>query len=158
MGIFSGIENVSYFNKGKNIPVGTHILVGKKITLNQSAKNRSVSNFIMEFEVEKSDSEELTPGDTVSVVYASSKEMFLTNVKYLIASYMLACERAVNPGITAAEVDDKINDDYINDIIVGDGTTYAGVRIKCVGTLKEIKNGPNAGQPFTRHDWFQAEE
>lgn len=157
MGIFSGIEHVSYFNKGKNIPVGTHILIGKKITLNQSAKNRSVSNFIMEFTVESSDSPELAPGDTVSVVYASSKEMFFTNVKYLVASYMLACERAANPNITASEVDAKINDEYIDDIIEGDGTTYAGVRIKCVGTQKEIKNGPNAGQPFTRHDWYQIE-
>jgi hypothetical protein len=158
MGIFSGIEGASYFSKGKNIPVGSHTLVGKKITVQVSQKNRAVSNFIMEFEVEASDSPELTVGDIVSVVYSSAKQTFLGNVKYAVANYMLACERSANPSITLKEVDKKIDEDYLNAITEGDGTAYAGFRIKCTGVETTIKTGPNAGQPFVRHDWFQIED
>jgi hypothetical protein len=158
MGIFSGIESVSYFSKGKNIPVGNHTLIGKKITVNVSQKNRSVSNFIMEFEVESSDSPELSVGDLVSVVYSSSKQTFLGNVKYAVANYMLASERSVNPAVSLKEVDAKIDESYIDAITDGDGTLYAGFRVKCVGTETIIKTGPNAGQPFVRHDWQQVEE
>jgi hypothetical protein len=158
MGIFDGIEQTSYFARSKNILEGTHILVGRKITVQQSSKNRAVSNFIMEFTVESTDNPELAVGDVVAAIYSSSKDSFLGNVKYLLATYMLACERSGNPDITAKDVDAKINTPYIAAITEGDGTAYAGFRIKCVGTVKEIKNGPNAGQPFTRHDWFQVGE
>lgn len=158
MGIFSGIENASYFSKGKNIPVGTHILTGKKITVNVSQKNRAVSNFIMEFTVDSSDSAELVPGDTVSVVYSTAKQTFLGNVKYAIANYMMASERSVSPTVTLEQVNAKIDESYLNAICDGDGTNYAGFRIKCVGTETTIKTGPNAGQPFVRHDWFQVDD
>ena len=158
MGIFSGIEGASYFSKGKNIPVGSHTLVGNKITVQVSQKNRAVSNFIMEFELEASDSPELAVGDIVSVVYSSAKQTFLGNVKYAVANYMLACERSANPSITLKDVDKKIDEDYLNAITEGDGTAYAGFRIKCTGVETTIKTGPNAGQPFVRHDWFQIED
>ena len=158
MGIFSGIQSASYFSKGKNIPAGTHHLIGRKISTSVSQKNRSVTNFIMEFEVESSDSPELAKGDTVSAVYISSKETFLPNVKYAVANYMLACERSHNPAITLKDVDAKIDEDYLEQITDGDGTTYAGFRIKCVGTETIIKTGLNAGKPFVRHDWFQTDE
>ena len=158
MGIFSGIQSASYFSKGKNIPSGTHYLIGKKISASVSQKNRSVSNFIMEFTVDSTDSAELAAGDTVSAVYNSSKETFLSNVKYAVANYMLACERTQNAAICLNDVNAKIDEDYLEAITDGDGTKYAGFRIKCVGTEVIIKTGMNAGKPFVRHDWFQADE
>jgi hypothetical protein len=152
------VDGVIKFSKGKNIPVGNHTLVGKKITVQVSQKNRAVSNFIMEFDVESSDSPELAPGDVVSVVYSSAKQTFLGNVKYAVANYMLACERSENPNISIKDVDKKIDEDYLNAITEGDGTSYSGYRVKCCGVETTIKTGPNAGQPFIRHDWFQIEE
>ena len=157
MGIFSGIEETGFFSRNKNIPEGTHILVGRKISVQVSQKNRAVSNFIFEFEVESSDNAELEQGDMVSVIYNSAKQTFLSNVKYLIANYMMACERTAIPNITLKEVTAKINEEYITQVTEGDGTAYAGFRLKCVGSLTEIKTGPNAGQPFTRLDWFQVD-
>jgi hypothetical protein len=158
MGIFTGIESVTYSTKNKNIPVGNHVLKGRKILLHVSQKNRATTNFIMEFDVESTDSQEIVPGDIVSVVVPSSRQTFLSTVKYAIANYMLACERSANPEITLKEVDAKINEDYIMALTEGDGTAYAGFRVRCLGTETTIKTGPTAGQPFTRYDWAQVEE
>lgn len=156
MGIFDGIENVSYFQRGKNIPEGTHILIGKKFTTNTSAKNRAVHNFVAEFTVESSSSPELVPGDTVSVVYASSHASFFKNVKYLLSNYMFACERAADPSVTLNQIENKLNNEYIEWIIKDGGTTYAGSRIKSIGRMTTIKTGPNAGSPYIAHEWDQA--
>ena len=156
MNIFDGIENVSYFQRGKNIPEGTHILIGKKFTTNTSAKNRAVQNFVAEFTVESSNSPELAPGDTVSVVYASSNASFLKNVKYLLSNYMFACERAADPNVTLSQIENKLNSEYIEYIIKDGGTTYAGSRIKSIGRMTTIKTGPNAGSPYIAHEWDQA--
>jgi hypothetical protein len=155
MGIFSGIEQASFFSRGKHIPKGAHVLTGKKISVQVSQKNRAVSNFIMEFDVVSSDSPELSPGDVVSVVYSSANQSFLGNVKAVLAAYMLSCERTEAPAITIQDICKKITEDYIAAITEGDGTAYAGFQLRCMGTETTIKGGPNAGQPFTRHDWFQ---
>lgn len=155
MGFFDGIQNASYYNRSKHIPEGTHILIGKKFSLQKSAKNPSVANFIAEFVVESTTSNEIAPGDTVSAVYLSSHSSFLRNVKYLLAQYLFACEKAHNPQITQAEVDAKISEGYIEGIVDGDGTTYANYRVKSIGRGTTIKNGPNAGQPFIAHEWAQ---
>ena len=158
MGIFSGIENATFFAKSKNIPAGTHVLSGKKISVAASQKNRGVTNFIMEFDVVSTTSGEIAQGDVVSIVYPSSKVSFLGNVKYVVANYMLASERSVDPSTTAEQVNSKIDEDYLDAITDGDGTLYAGFEVKCVGTDTIIKTGPNAGQPFTRLDWYQIDD
>jgi hypothetical protein len=157
MSIFDGIESTSYFSRSKNIVEGTHTLIGKSFVVQASAKNRAVQNFIAEFTVVDSTSADLAPGDTVSAVYSSSNQSFLRNVKYLMATYMMACERTANPNITLAEVDAKITGEYLKAITDGDGTAYAGIKIKSIGRVTTIKTGPNAGQPFTSHEWEQAE-
>lgn len=157
MDIFDGIESTQYFSRSKNIPEGTHTLIGKSFLVQPSTKNRAVTNFIAEFTVVDSTSPELSPGDTVSAVYPSSNQSFLRNTKYLLATYMVACEKSVSPNITLAEVDAKINKEYIAAITKGDGTQYAGFKVKSIGRLTTIKNGPNAGAPFIAHEWEVAE-
>ena len=156
MSIFDGIENVSYFQRGKNIPEGTHILIGKKFITKTSEKNRAVQNFIAEFTVESSSNPELAPGDTVSVVYASSNNSFLKSVKYLLSNYMFACERAADSSVTINQIENRLDKEYIEYIIKDGGTTYAGSRIKSIGRMTTIKTGPNAGSPYIAHEWDQA--
>lgn len=155
MGFFDGIQNVSYNNRGKNIPEGTHILIGKSFKVQTSAKNRAVANFIAEFTVESTTSTEIAPGDTVTAIYNTANQSFQSNVKYLLAQYLFYCERASDPAITQRQVDAKIDEDYVHAVTADDGTTYAGYRIKCVGRPTTIKSGPNAGSLFIVHEWEQ---
>lgn len=155
MGFFDGIENVSYNSRGKNIPEGTHILIGKSFKMQVSAKNRAVANFIAEFTVESTTSTEIAPGDTVTAIYSTANQSFQSNVKYLLAQYLFYCERSADPTITQKQVDARINEQYIDAITADDGTTYAGYRIKSIGRPTTIKTGPNAGSPFIAHDWDQ---
>jgi hypothetical protein len=157
MGYFSGIESATFYNRAKNIPEGTHTLIGKKFTAQPSAKNRMVINFIAEFEVESTTSTEIAPGDTVSAVYVSSNQSFFPNVKYLLAAYLLTCERSENPTISQRQVADKITEEYVEAVIADEGTTFAGYRVKSIGRATTIKTGANAGAVFIAHEWDQAE-
>lgn len=156
MSFFKGIQSASYSNRGKNIPEGTHILIGKSFKMQPSAKNPALANFIAEFTVESTTSNEIAPGDTVTAIYNTGTQGWQGRVKYLLAQYLLYCERTADPTITQQQVDDKIDEDYALAVTADDGTTYAGYRIKSIGRLTTIKSGPNAGAPFIAHDWDQA--
>ena len=153
MGVFDGIESASFFSRGKNIPEGKHVLRLRKMTTQSSTKKRSVYHFIAEFDVVESDSPDLRPGDVCSIVYGSDKESFLGNVKYFVSVYMFGLERQRNPDVTMREITNSITGAYIDTLVGDDGTNYAGMLIRCIGSMTVIKSGSNAGQPFTRLDW-----
>jgi hypothetical protein len=152
MGLWDGIENESYTKRSKNIPVGNHVLTGKRFVVQASQKVRGITNFIAEFEVVSSDSPELSPGDSVSAIYGSDKASFLRKVKYLLANYMVACERQISADITLREVDAKIESGYIDAITDGDGTAYAGFQVRSIGRMTETKTGA----AFIAHEWEPA--
>lgn len=152
MGLWDGIENETYQKRSKVIPQGNHVLIGTKFVVQASQKIRGINLFVAEFQVESSDSPELSPGDAVCAIYASDKPSFLKNVKYLLANYMIACERTHKPDVTLAEVDAKIKGAYIEAITDGDGTAYAGFKVRSIGRLTETKSG----NPFVAHEWEPA--
>lgn len=152
MSIWDGIENESYTKRSKTIPEGNHLLRGKRFVTQASQKVRGITLFIAEFEVVSSSSPELSPGDSVSAIYGSDKASFLKNVKYLLANYIIACERQHDPKITLDQVNGKIEGRYIEAITADDGTSYAGFEVKSTGRLTQTKDG----RPFIVHEWEPA--